>query len=149
MYRVTAISNDVIFDENFVSATSRTLPVRNKDGELLRTFPLYTSPLTRQPHMDWTGTLSNIFGSSAQQTYSDDNSLENSENSSANDSQNLSDPTEISNSENSTEYSESLNNPSDPTEILNSQDSLESTQINPPQHSEESALLSILFEGGG
>jgi hypothetical protein len=99
--------------------------------------------------MDWTGTLSNIFGSSAQQTYSDDNSTENSEYSSENASQNLSDPTEILNSENSTEYPEFLNNPSDPTEILDSQDSLESTQINPPQNSEESALLSILFEGGG
>ena len=74
--------------------------------------------------MDFTGTLSNIFGSSAQQTYSDDNTAETSEISSENESKNLSDPTEISNLENS----------------------LESTQINPPQHSEESAFFSILFE---
>jgi len=130
MYRVTAISNDVIFDENFVSATSRTVPVRNKDGDLLRNFPLYTSPLTRQQHMDWTGALRDLYGSSSQQTFSDGHTTETNSESQENDSQNL-------------------NNSSDPSEILDSQDSLESTQINPPQEfSNNIALLSVFFEGG-
>ena len=129
MYRVTAISNDVIFDENFVSATSRTLPVRNRDGELLRTFPLYTSPLTRQNQMDWTGTLSNIFGSSAQQTFSDDPSEDEQNYSSENESQTGSvNPSTVSND--------------------SPQSNFEPSQESPPQLTEESALLSILFEGG-
>jgi hypothetical protein len=89
MYRVTATSNDVIFDENFVSATSRTVPVRNKDGDLLRNFPLYTSPLTRQHHMDWTGALKDLYGASSQQTFSDGNTTETTTESQENDSQNF------------------------------------------------------------
>jgi hypothetical protein len=81
--------------------------------------------------MDWTGALRDLYGSSSQQTFSDGHTTETNSESQENDSQNL-------------------NNSSDPSEILDSQDSLESTQINPPQEfSNNIALLSVFFEGGG
>jgi hypothetical protein len=72
MLREMAISNDVIFDETFQSALSHTVAVRNKDGDLLREFPLYNSPLTHHMKTDWTGTIQDQFGHKNLITYSEE-----------------------------------------------------------------------------
>jgi hypothetical protein len=72
MFRTTTVSNDVIFDETFQSALAHTVAVRNKDGDLLREFPLYTSPLTHHMRTDWTGTILDQVGTAHLQTFSTD-----------------------------------------------------------------------------